>query len=90
MSRLRIHNDNEGSWGTLVELDGKEIPFVRGIDLHVHVSDPVTAKVELVAANGFDVSLDALVNVHIETVPGCDIEETQLPDGGKRYRAVPR
>lgn len=76
--------------GTRVFLDGQEVTACRGIDLHIAVDDMVTAKVDVIATEALDVEIDASVNLNVTTFDEFDIEETPMPDGGRRLRAVRR
>lgn len=74
--------------GTRVFLDGQEVKECRGIDLHIAVDDPVTAKVDILATEALDVEIDATVTLNVLTWDEFQIEETPLPNGGRRLKAV--
>lgn len=100
MSRLKIHNDvrqpgddfyapsGMTAYGTQIFLDGQEVHGCRGVDLHVHLDDIVTATVEVIATDSLDVEIDAAVMMNITVEKGYELQETTLPDGRRLLRAV--
>jgi hypothetical protein len=96
MSRLTITNSAQddgamASYGTLVTLDGREVRECRSVDLSVRLDEIVKAKVEVLVTQALDVEIDADVTVNLIAPSGdFEIEETPLPSGGRRLRAICR
>lgn len=101
MSRIRIRRDTVeadrdypyanamNGFGTEIELDGKPLTGVRDISLHVGLDEPTTAKVELIAEKSLDVELDAVAQITFIVIDDrLVIEDTPLPNGGRRIKAV--
>lgn len=95
MSRVRIEGPSRDgpdwtSCGTRLFLDGQELTDLRAIDLRVRVDEVVQVTAEVFAGPDLSCELGADVTVNIipPDVEGWTIEESTLPDGGKRYRVV--
>lgn len=75
------------SFGTVLKLNGHEVPDVRSIYLALDVNNVVTATIEVIATERF--SFTAGVDLHVNAIvlPGYRLLADQTPDGGIAYRA---
>lgn len=57
------------AWGTLVKVDGRELPHVRSLAVRFNVDDVVTAEATLLVTDDFAYEADAAVNISLEVAP---------------------
>jgi len=80
-------NEPAATWGTLIKVDGRELPDVRSLRLNFTLDDVVTAVAVLLVSEGFHYEAGADVHVTLEVQPGCHLVEETREDGSKVYRA---
>jgi hypothetical protein len=104
MSRIKVTNrveqepavgefypsSNMTGYGTVCELDGQTLPYVRSIQFgEINTDEVMTAKIEILASQEFEVDINADVKVVIVAFPGYKLVEAFTADGKKQYVCVP-
>lgn len=79
--RVRLSPYDKTPCGVKTEIDGFEMPNVTDIRFEAPILELPKLTVTLFAAPPFEIDLNALVNITIVAVEGCEIIET---DDGKR------
>lgn len=73
-------------WGTRLLMDGREVPEVVSIDLHIGLDDAVRVTTEVLATERFHFEGHADLHVYVNASPGMCIIEELRDDGTKAYR----
>lgn len=86
---IRFHSPSGmGGYGSVLTIDGREIPNVRSVSFHAPADDIVTAHIEVIAHESLDVTLgSADTTFEVVAVPGCELEVFPQPDGSTRFRS---
>ena len=87
MPRIEVKTPPTGkSWGSTIQVDGRELLDVRSIDLRIALDEIPTAIVEVIATEKLSFEGEAALHVVIVAQPGFEVVAAREPDGTVRYR----
>ena len=75
--------------GVTVSIDGQPVRDLVGFELKAAVDDVVRATFEVNATAPLDLHVDAQTTIVVNAVPGFEIRETPLENGGRRLQVIP-